>query len=70
MSKYVINFYGSSGDGMIGYDDSPCISLDMAKVFSSKRLASLHVKKLLRQGYYRFCALRVEKVDFEGVCDE
>ena len=33
---YYIAFYGTSGDGLVGYDYEPCNSLDMAMLFTSK----------------------------------
>lgn len=49
MKQYYISFYGSSGDGYVGYDNRPCISLDMAMKFSSQDEAFLALDKLQRE---------------------
>lgn len=60
MSKFVISFYGSSGDGYVSYDNRPCISLDMAMIFGSKNDALSKLSVLQNEWH---SDLRVEEVE-------
>lgn len=45
-SVYCIFYYGTSGDGYVGYDGEPCNSLDHAMTFSDKESAERELTRL------------------------
>lgn len=60
MKKYVIAYYGTSGNGLVGYDNKPCVSLDMAMIFDSENKATSKMLELQNDWQSE---LRVEEVD-------
>ena len=59
MKNYVISFYGTSGNGMVAYDNTPCISLDMAMIFDSEDEAISKMSELQNEWQSE---LRIEEV--------
>lgn len=56
---YFIEFYGTSGNGYVSYDNDVCNSLDMAMTFNTEEEAKAECEKLqkewesdLRVSYY------------------
>lgn len=49
MTKYVISFFGESGDGLVSYDNEPCNSLDYAMLFDNEKEALEKCEKLQRE---------------------
>lgn len=59
---YFIEFYGTSGNGYVSYDNGSCISLDMAMTFDTEEEANVACEKLQKEWESEL------KVNFD--CDE
>lgn len=57
--KYIIAYYGTSGNGYVSYDENTCNSLDYAMTFYDKDEAEQHCAKLQKEW---LSELRVEEV--------
>lgn len=60
MKKYVIAYYGTSGNGLVDYNEDACISLDNAMTFDNKSEALAYMTDLQKEW---LSELRVEEVD-------
>lgn len=60
MKKYVIAYYGTSGNGLVDYNEDACISLDNAMTFDSEPEAFAYMVGLQNEW---LSELRVEEVD-------
>ena len=64
MKTFYIEAYDGRGDNCyIGYDNRPCISLDMAMTFDSEEEAEKAIKEL--QENWPYSLLKVNYVDSE-----
>ena len=46
---YYIEFYGTSGNGFVSYDNDSCDSIDMAMTFDTEEEANAECEKLQKE---------------------
>ena len=64
MKTFYIEAYGPGRDCYIGYDNEPCISLDMAMTFDSEEEAEKAIKEELQERW-PYSELKVNYCDSE-----